>query len=272
VGLLDGKVAIVTGGGGGIGRGVSERFGAEGARVVVAEIEAGRAEETAASITGAGGDALTVVADVRDPEAVDDMVQRTIASFGRVDVLVNNVGHYLHPGREFHTSSPGDWHDLYRTNLEHVLLCTRAVIPHLVEQGTGGSIVSVATVEAIRAMPGMAVYSAFKAGVLAFTRSIALEYGRYGIRANAIAPDVTETIQVPYSQWVKPEDQHLVPIWVPVGHFGEPADVAGTVLFLASDLSSFVTGATVPTDGGTLMAGGWFRTEGGRWTNRPRKP
>lgn len=272
MGLLDGKVAIVTGGGGGIGRGVSERFGAEGARVVVAEIETERAEQTATAVTSAGGEALAVVADVRDAEAVDDMVQRTIEAFGRVDVLVNNVGHYLQPSREFHTSAPDDWNDLYRTNLEHVLLCTRAVLPHLVEQGDGGSIVSVATVEAIRAMPGMAVYSAFKAGILAFTRSIALEYGQYGVRANAIAPDVTETIQVPYSQWVKPEDERLIPIWVPVGRFGAPADVAGTVLFLASDLSSFVTGATVPTDGGTLMAGGWFRTEEGRWTNRPRKP
>ena len=140
----------------------------------------------------------------------------------------------------------------------------------LLEQGDGGSIVNVSTIEAFRAIPTRAVYSAFKAAITGFTRSLAVEYGRDGIRVNAIAPDVTETLQVPYSRWVAPEDEHLIPTWVPLGRFGTPDDTAGVALFLASELSEFVTGTTVHVDGGTLAASGWFPTEEGGWTNRPR--
>jgi NAD(P)-dependent dehydrogenase (short-subunit alcohol dehydrogenase family) len=161
--------------------------------------------------------------------------------------------------------------DLYRVNLEHVLLVTRAVLPHMVERRSG-AIVNVSTVEAFRGIPTRAVYAAFKAGITGLTKSLALEYAPHGIRVNAIAPDVIETLQVPYSRWVQPEDQHRVPQWVPIGRFGTPADVAGVALFLASDLAAFVTGTTVHADGGTFAAGGWFRTQEGGWTNRPRDP
>jgi len=113
------------------------------------------------------------------------------------------------------------------------------------------------------------VYAAFKGGVTQFTKSLALELGTHSIRVNAVAPDLTETLQVPYSRWVREEDRPLIPQWVPVGRFGTPDDVAATVLFLASDLSAFVTGTTVHADGGSLAAGGWFRTGRGGWTNRP---
>lgn len=270
-GLLDGRVAIVTGGGGGIGRGISERFAAEGARVVVAEIDAPRARETADEIVSRGGDALAVVADVRDPDAVDDVVARARASHGRIDVLVNNVGHYGGPRSAFHEQSRDEWTDLYRVNLEHVFLCTRAVLPAMLEQ-RHGVIVNVSTIEAFRGIPTRAVYAACKAGITAFTKSLALEYAHAGVRVNAIAPDVTETLQVPYSQWVRDEDRHLVPTWVPLGRFGTPADLAGVAVFLASELSAFVTGTTVHADGGTFAAGGWYPTEEGGWTNRPRRP
>ncbi len=270
--LLGGKVAIVTGGGGGIGRGVAERFAREGAAVVIAEIDAERARETEHAITGTGGRALGVVADVRDADTAPAIVAAARDTFGRIDVLVNNVGHFGGARKAFHEQTDEEWDDLYRVNLGHVLTCTRAVIPVLIEQGDGGSIVNVSTIEAFRAIPTRAVYSAFKSAITGLTRSLAVEYGRERIRVNAIAPDVTETLQVPYSRWVRPEDEHLVPTWVPLGRFGTPADAAGAALFLASDLSGFVTGTTVHLDGGTLASSGWFPTEEGGWTNRPRRP
>jgi len=270
--LLAGKVAIVTGGGGGIGRGIYERFASEGAAVVIAEIDDSRARDTQVAITGAGGRAASVVVDVRDPDVADAVVTTARDEFGRVDVLVNNVGHYGGARKAFHEQTDDEWDDLYRVNLGHVLTCTRAVLPVLLDQGDGGSIVNVSTIEAFRAIPTRAVYSAFKAGITGLTRSLAVEYGRHGIRVNAIAPDVTETLQVPYSRWLKPEDEAMIPAWVPVGRWGTPDDLGAIALFLASDLSAFVTGTTVHADGGTLASSGWFPTEEGGWTNRPRRP
>jgi NAD(P)-dependent dehydrogenase (short-subunit alcohol dehydrogenase family) len=267
--LLDGKVAIVTGGGGGIGRGIVERFAAEGARVVFAEIDPDRARETQVAV---GEAAVAVVCDVRDEDAAAALTTATLDEFGRVDVIVNNVGHYGGRRAAFHEQSDAEWRDLYEVNLGHVLRCTRAVLPVLLEQGDGGSIVNVSTIEAFRAIPTRAVYSAFKSAITGFTRSIAVEYARYGIRVNAIAPDVTETLQVPYSQWIGPEEQHMIGSWVPLGRFGRPDDAAGVALFLASDLAAFVTGTTVHVDGGTYASSGWFPTEEGGWTNRPRRP
>jgi 3-oxoacyl-[acyl-carrier protein] reductase len=267
--LLAGKVAIVTGGGAGIGRGIVERFFAEGARVVFAEIDGDRARETQGLL---GEGAVALVCDVRETDAAPALVAAAQDEFGRVDVLVNNVGHYGGARKAFHEQSDAEWAELYAVNLAHVLTCSRAVIPSLLAHGDGGSIVNVSTVEAFRAMPTRAVYSAFKAAITGFTRSLAVEYARHRIRVNAIAPDVTETPQVPYWRWVGPEDAHRIPTWVPLGRFGTPADTAGAALFLASDLAAFVTGTTLHVDGGTLAAGGWFPTEEGGWTNRPRRP
>ena len=267
--LLADKVAIVTGGGGGIGRGIVERFAAEGAAVVFAEIDAERTRETQLAV---GERSAGIVCDVREPGTAEALVTAARDNFGRVDVLVNNVGHYGGKRKAFHEQTDDEWDDLYRVNLAHVLSCSRAVIPVLLAQGDGGSIVNVSTIEAFRAIPTRAVYSAFKAAITGLTRSLAVEYGRNGIRVNAIAPDVTETLQVPYSKWLSPEDEQMIPAWVPIGRFGQPADTAGIALFLASDLSAFVTGTTVHADGGTYAASGWFPTEEGGWTNRPRRP
>ena len=270
--LLASKVAVVTGGGGGIGRAVSETFAAHGAQIVVAEIDADRAAETVDAIRAAGGDALAQHVDVRQRDEVTALADATLAEYGRVYVLVNNVGHYLFRATPFLETDEEHWDSLYAVNLRHMFLCTKAFAPRMVEQGDGGSIVNVSTVEAFRGIPTMAVYSAFKAGVTQFTKSLALELGNDGVRVNAIAPDLTETIQVPYGRWVPEEQRHLIPRWVPVGRFGTPDDIAGVALFLASDLSAFVTGTTVHADGGSLAAGGWYRTDRGRWTNRPLDP
>lgn len=270
--LLTDKVAVVTGGGGGIGRGISEAFAAHGARVVVAEVDEERARETVDTINARGdGESLAVVVDVRERADVERLAGATYDAFGRCDVLVNNVGHYLYRGLRFLDTDEEQWDALYAVNLKHMFLCTKAFAPGMVDQRSG-SIVNVSTVEAFRGIPNQVVYSAFKAGITQFTKSLALDLGNDGVRVNAIAPDLTETLQVPYSRWVDADQRHLIPTWVPVGRFGTPDDLAGCAVFLASDLSAFVTGTTIHADGGSLAAGGWFRTERGGWTNRPLAP
>jgi len=184
------------------------------------------------------------------------------------------VGHWLrHPGNFVHTD-PQLWDELYRINLHHVFLVTHAFLPAMIDQ-RAGAIVNVSSVEGLRGYPEDPVYAAFKAAVIHFTRSLAVQVGREGVRVNAIGPDVTESLQVPYSQWLSTDEQMQWPQWVPVGRMGLPEDQARVILFLASDLSAFVTGHTIPTDGGTGAAGGWFRSSrraDREWTNRPIAP
>jgi meso-butanediol dehydrogenase/(S,S)-butanediol dehydrogenase/diacetyl reductase len=272
--LLAERVAVVTGGGGGIGRATARLFALHGAHVVIAEVDGDRAERAAGEIATAGGSALAVVTDVREADQVAALARAVLDRYGRVDVLVNNVGHWLrHPGN-FVDTDPGLWDELYRVNLHHVFLATHAFLPAMIDQHAG-AIVNVSSVEGLRGYPEDPVYAAFKAAVIHFTRSVAVQVGRDGVRINAIAPDVTESLQVPYSQWLSAEEQTRWPQWVPVGRMGLPEDQARVILFLASDLSAFVTGHTIPTDGGTGAAGGWFRSSSRadrEWTNRPIAP
>jgi NAD(P)-dependent dehydrogenase (short-subunit alcohol dehydrogenase family) len=267
---LAGKVAVVTGGAGGIGGAVSDALAGAGARVVIADIDAPLADERVAGIERRGGHAESVVTDVRDPSAVRALAEHALGA-GPVDVLVNNVGHYLRP-TPFLQSNEEHWLALHDINVQHVFRCTRAFVPAMAERGAG-SVVNVTSVEGLRGYPPDPVYAAYKAAVTHFTRCLALEVGGTGVRVNAIAPDVTQTAQVDYEAMVPEELRDRWPIWVPIGRVGEPADNADVVLFLASDLSRFLTGHVIPTDGGTVTAGGWFRTvTKRRWTNRPRDP
>lgn len=244
----------------------------EGAAVVIAERDPERAAATEAAIVAAGGRAVAITVDVCEKEAPGTIVARTRQDFGRIDVLINNVGHYLYPGRPFQESTEDEWTALYQVNLLHVLRMTHAVLPVMIEQGEGGSIINVSTVEAFRGIPHQAVYGAFKAAVAHFTRSLAVEVGGHGIRVNDIAPDVSRSEQLPYERWLSAEEWEKVPHWVPLGRLGGEEDAGGVAVFLASELSSFITGTTLHLDGGTLAAGGWYRTSHGprRWTNRPR--
>ena len=273
-GLLGDRVAVVTGGGGGIGAATARLFARHGAHVVIVDIDGGLAARTVDDIAASGGSAVAVVTDVRDPAAVNDMARSVLDRYGRVDVLVNNVGHWLrHPGR-FVDTDPQLWDDLYRINLHHVFLVTHAFLPAMVAR-RAGAIVNVSSVEGLRGYPEDPVYAAFKGAVIQFTRSLAVQVGGHGVRVNAIAPDVTESLQVPYSQWLTADEQTQWPQWVPVGRMGVPEDQARVLLFLASDLSAFVTGHTIATDGGTGAAGGWFRSSrrsDREWTNRPIAP
>jgi NAD(P)-dependent dehydrogenase (short-subunit alcohol dehydrogenase family) len=272
--LLADRVAVVTGGGGGIGAATSRLFAQHGAHVVIADIDLDSAHQTAETISESGGSAIAFGTDVRDADQVAGLARSVLERHNRVDVLVNNVGHWLrHPGA-FIDTDPQLWDELYRINLHHVFLVTHAFLPAMIDRHAG-AIVNVSSVEGLRGYPEDPVYAAFKAAVIHFTRSLAVQVGRDGVRVNAIGPDVTESLQVPYSQWLSAQEQQQWPQWVPVGRMGLPDDQARVILFLASDLSAFVTGHTIPTDGGTAAAGGWFRSArrpGRDWTNRPVAP
>jgi NAD(P)-dependent dehydrogenase (short-subunit alcohol dehydrogenase family) len=260
---VTGRTAIVTGGAAGIGGGVTRRLAADGARVIANDIAA---ETLDALCSELGASAIPVAGDIRSP----DVVRRVLdAADGRVDVLVNNVGDYRPASRDFLHSTEEQWQTLYEVNLLHVLRLTQAVLPLMVAAGRG-SIVNVSTVEAFRGIPANSVYSAFNAGIVAFTRSLAVEVAQHGVRVNAIAPDLADTLQTPAALMLRGRDPALIGSWVPIGRFGQPDDYAEVVAFLASDASRFVTGVTIPVDGGTLAASGWYRrTDGKGWTNLP---
>jgi 2-hydroxycyclohexanecarboxyl-CoA dehydrogenase len=272
--LLTDKVAVITGGGGGIGAASATLLAAHGAHVVIADIDADLAESSVAAIAAEGGNAEAVVMDVRDRAAVRALASTVLDRHGRVDVLVNNVGHWLRTSKGFVNDDPQSWDDLHEINFVHVMTVTHAFLPSMLERRSG-SIINVSSVEGLRGYPPDPVYGAYKAAVVQFTKCLAVQVGNEGVRVNGIGPDVTESIQVPYTKWIPPEQAGLWPLWVPVGRMGVAEDQANIVLFLASDLSAFVTGHTIPTDGGTAAAGGWFRSEsrpGRSWTNRPVNP
>ena len=265
---LASKVAVVTGAGSGIGRSIAETFGAHGAAVLVVDKQAELAREVAQAIEKRGSEALDCAVDVCSPEGVDALTLAALDRFGRVDVLVNNVGNFMPGAGPFLESSEDDWEGLYEVNLKHILRCTRAIAPQMVERGSG-SIINVSTVETLRGIPGNAVYSTFKTGITAFTRSFALEVAPHGVRVNAIAPETTDTDQVPVGRWIPDHHRDRIPYLIPLGRFGRPDDHAGAALFLASELSAWVTGVTLPVDGGAIAAGGFYRMPDGRWTNAP---
>ena len=187
---------------------------------------------------------------------------------GRVDVLVNNVGDFR-PFALFEQSDPDSWEAMYQVNLRHVFAVTRAFIRSMIG-ARRGSIVNIHSVEAMRGYPGEPVYGAMKAAVAHFTTNLAVRYGRHGIRANGIGPDLTQTPQVDYLSGYEDHDD-LWTSWAPVGRLGWPEDQARVALFLASDMSGFVTGHNIPVDGGTRAGGGWyFSPAEHRFVNRSR--
>ena len=252
--LLEGKVAVVTGGGEGIGAAISRLFAEHGALVEVADINPQQPEHLQADVT--------VDADVAR------LAGTVLDRHGRIDVLVNNVGDYR-PLVRFERSTPESWQQMYDVNLRHVFAVTRAFLPSMIERGHG-AIVNVHSVEGMRGYPGDPVYAAMKAAVAHFTTSLAVSMGRHGIRVNGIGPDLTQTPQVDYVTGYQ-EHQELWSAWAPAGRLGWPEDQARVALFLASDLSSFVTGHNIPVDGGTKAGGGWFFSpREGRFVNRPK--
>ncbi len=264
--LLADRVAVVTGGAGGIGGAVCALFADQGADLVVVDIDGDRTGAVVDDALGRGRRAVGVVCDLTADDAADQVAGTALAEFGRVDVLVNALGHALVPASPFEATSRELWDRLYRVNLRHVFDMCHAFLPGMRERGWG-RIVNFSSVEGKRAAPWLAVYSAFKAGVEAFTQSLAVDVAGSGVNVNAVAVDKTLSYQVGYGRFPE-EYTRFVPVWVPVGRYGQGSDVAALVLFLASELGSWVVGQSIAADGGCLAAGGWYRTPT-RWVNSP---
>ena len=247
VALTD-QVAVVTGGGAGIGLGIASAFAAFGASVAIWE----RNPETAKSAANEIG-ALGLVTDVRNADDVDAALTRTTSELGPVRILVNNAGGvFFSP---FLETTENGWDALYRANLKHVLLCTQRVARSMVEAEVGGSIINVTSIEGVRAAPGYAAYAAAKAGVINFTKTAALELAPHGIRVNALAPDITLTEGM--MSLVPSGAEENFGHTVPMGRPGTVDEMGGAAVFLASSLSSYVTGQTIHVDGGTQASSGW---------------
>jgi 3-oxoacyl-[acyl-carrier protein] reductase len=247
--LLTDRVAVVTGGGAGIGRGVAAGLAAFGARVAIWE----RNPETCAAAADSIG-ALGITADVRESSEVDAALAQTAAELGTVTILVNNAGGVF--WSSLLDTTENGWDALYRANLRHVLLCTQRVARGMVEAGVGGAITSVTSIEGVRAAPGYAAYAAAKAGVINYTKTAALELAPHGIRVNALAPDITLTEGM--MEVAPPDAQVGFGYTVPMGRAGHVDEMAGAAVFLASDLASYITGQTIHVDGGTHAASGWY--------------
>jgi NAD(P)-dependent dehydrogenase (short-subunit alcohol dehydrogenase family) len=257
---LEGRVAVVTGAGSGIGRGIANGLAAFGATVAVWERDP---ETCAAAAEEVGG--LSVPTDVREAEQVDAALAQTTEALGLVTILVNNAGGVFWSG--ILDTSENGWDALYKANLRHVLLCTQRVARALVDAGQPGSVMSVTSIEGVRAAPGYAAYAAAKAGVINYTKTAALELAPHGIRVNALAPDITMTEGM---RNVMPEGAEAgFRGTVPMGRPGHVDEMAGAAVFLASDLSSYVTGQTIHVDGGTHAAGGWYHGADGAYVLGP---
>jgi NAD(P)-dependent dehydrogenase (short-subunit alcohol dehydrogenase family) len=240
---LANKTAIITGGGSGIGQACAWAFYQEGANVVLFGRRKQKLEETAREL---GSRAMTVQGDMTRSEDLDRLVQETRKKYSRIDILVNNAG--LFKGAPVHEISDDHYDEMMDINMKAVFRLTRRVLPTMMKQ-RGGSIIHISSILGIIAVPGVAAYNISKGALNQFSRSIAVEYGSHSIRSNSICPGLIKTDMT--ADLMK--DEALMQEWskdYPIGRFGKPEDVANACLFLASDESSFITGATLPVDGG----------------------
>ena len=259
---LAGTVAVVTGGAGGLGGAISRDLAANGVHLAVLDIDATVVDELRGDLDD---EHVVVHGDARDPEQLEALFRSVDERWDRLDTLVNVPGGTFHS--PFTATKPKGWDALLRTNFLHVLHACSLAIPRMQAGGRGGSIVNLTTVECHRAAPNYAVYSAAKAAVEQFGRSLAVEVGPDNIRVNNVAPDSTPTPNM--LAYATGEDSAAADkrISIPMGRQGLVTDVSGCVVFLASALSSYVTGTTLHPDGGTFASSGWFNWPQEGWRN-----
>jgi len=247
MGMLDGKVAVVTGAARGIGQAIARRLAQEGADIVLCDLQAEWLAESAGMVQDCGRKALPLAVDVGDSEAVNACVQEAVKEFGKVDILVNNAG--ITKDTLLVRMSDADWDDVIRVNLKGTFLFTRAVAKNMMRQRSG-AIINIASISGLIGTAGQANYAASKAGVIALTKSTANELAGRGVRANAIAPGfISSKMTDALSEDVR--KQYLARI--PLGRFGTVEDIAHAVVFLASEQSSYLTGQTLNVNGGMVM-------------------
>ncbi len=251
--LLERRVAIITGGAVGIGRGIALKFAAEGCSVVIADIAAKEGEKTAAEVTQKGGNGIFVPCDVTVSRQVQDMVGKTISKFGKIDILVNNAGGVPDPKGSLDEVSEEQWDRSLNLNLKSAFLCCKAVVPHM-KKNKYGKIINISSLGAVHPAVSVVHYHSAKAGVLGLTYNLAFELAPFNISVNAILPGPIRTpFWEPVTRDIPDKDAYFAEIArkeVPMQRVGTPEDIAGAALFLASELSAFVTGETINVAGG----------------------
>src|SRR5215203_3430278 len=249
--MLKDRVAVVTGGGTGIGLAVAKRLGALGARIVIGSRNSANLEAGSAALRHAGLDPLTVQIDVRNPEQVDELVERTVKHFGHIDILVNNAaGNFICRAEDL---SINGWNAVVGIVLNGAFYCSRAVGRQMIHQARGGSIVSILANYVWTGSAGTVHSAAAKAGVMSLTQTLAVEWARHRIRVNAVAPGPIESPGAAKQLWTTPDAVDRITGMVPAGRWGSADEVADAVAYLAAPQSGFITGEVLTVDGGARL-------------------
>jgi NAD(P)-dependent dehydrogenase (short-subunit alcohol dehydrogenase family) len=247
MGTIDNKVAIVTGGAGGIGGAIVQRFAREGAKLAIVDIDVAAVQTRAKEVADRGTDAISIIADVTNKKSVQDMIAATVDRWGRIDILVNVAGGAQRKNVVDITAE--EWDRVVNLNLKSVFLCSQAVLPTMLK-AKYGKIVSISSIYGFAGNATRASYAAAKAGVAIFTKSLALEHVKDGININAIAPGriATPAVRGHYSDeaWAAAEAQ------IPMGHAGKPENIASAAIFLVQDENNYITGQTIHVNGAWL--------------------